>query len=58
MLRLIAGNAMAQSVTVISYGGASKDAQITAVYTPFEKEASTEVIAGEWNGEMAKVKAM
>lgn len=38
VLRLIAGNAMAESVTVISYGGASKDAQITAFYKPFEKE--------------------
>jgi putative spermidine/putrescine transport system substrate-binding protein len=55
----MASQAMAaDSVTVISYGGASKEAQVGAFYKPFEKETGTKLIAGEWNGEMAKVKAM
>ncbi|KAF1051540.1 MAG: Spermidine/putrescine-binding periplasmic protein [Stenotrophomonas maltophilia] len=58
-LALAAPLAMADdSVTVISYGGASKDAQVAAFYKPFEKASGTKVIAGEWNGEMAKIKAM
>lgn len=54
----LTGHALADSVTVISYGGASKEAQVGAFYKPFEKESGKQVIAGEWNGEMAKVKAM
>lgn len=54
----VAGHAAADGVTVISYGGASKEAQVGAFYMPFEKAFGKQVIAGEWNGEMAKVKAM
>lgn len=48
----------ADNVTVISYGGASKEAQVHAFYRPFEQITGKKVVAGEWNGEMAKLKAM
>ncbi len=56
---LLSGNGYAaDSVTVISYGGASKEAQVGAFYKPYESHSGKKVIAGEWNGEMAKLKAM
>lgn len=48
----------AENVTVISYGGASKEAQMHAFYKPFEQATGKKIVAGEWNGEMAKLKAM
>jgi len=55
--------AHAVDLTVISFGGIGKEAQIAAFYKPWEeagKEANENrrVIAGEWNGEMARIKAM
>ncbi|HBX56953.1 polyamine ABC transporter substrate-binding protein [Pseudomonas sp. UBA2684] len=50
--------ALAADLTVISFGGANKTAQTKAFYEPWEKSGSGKVIAGEYNGEMAKVKAM
>lgn len=56
---LVSGQAMAaENVTVISYGGASKEAQVHAFYKPFEQATGKKIVAGEWNGEMAKLKAM
>jgi putative spermidine/putrescine transport system substrate-binding protein len=54
----LANQAMAEKITVISYGGASKDAQQVAFYKPFKEHSGTDIVAGEWNGEMAKLKAM
>ncbi|MPT25122.1 MAG: ABC transporter substrate-binding protein, partial [Starkeya sp.] len=48
----------ATDLTVISFGGANKDAQNKAFYQPFEKATGNKIVAGEYNGEMAKVKAM
>ncbi len=48
---------MAQQITVINFGGANASAQKKAYYDPFEK-AGTKVIAVEYNGEQAKIKAM
>ncbi|MEL7937813.1 MULTISPECIES: ABC transporter substrate-binding protein [Pseudomonas] len=48
----------ATDLTVISFGGANKDAQAKAFYQPFEKATGNKIVAGEYNGEMAKVKAM
>nr|WP_294867834.1 ABC transporter substrate-binding protein [uncultured Pseudogulbenkiania sp.] len=48
----------AESLTVISFGGANKEAQATAYYQPYEKATGTKITAGDYNGEMAKVKAM
>ncbi|GGY22357.1 ABC transporter substrate-binding protein [Paludibacterium paludis] len=48
----------AGDLTVISFGGANKAAQEKAYYAPFTKATGIKVIGGEYNGEMAKVKAM
>lgn len=50
--------ALAVDLTAISFGGASKDAQVKAFYEPFEKTTGNKILAGEYNGEMARVKAM
>lgn len=50
--------ATAGDLTVISFGGANKAAQEKAYYAPFTRASGTRVIGGEYNGEMAKVKAM
>ena len=50
--------AQAKEISVISFGGANKDAQAKAYYQPFTKDTGVNVIAGEYNGEMAKLKAM
>ncbi|KJJ98860.1 spermidine/putrescine ABC transporter substrate-binding protein [Pseudomonas sp. 21] len=47
-----------QSITVISFGGATKAAQEQAYFKPFEASGAGKIVAGEYNGEMAKVKAM
>lgn len=48
----------AADLTVISFGGASKTAQTQAFYSPWQKAGNGKIIAGEYNGEMARVKAM
>ncbi|MFJ3053918.1 ABC transporter substrate-binding protein [Pseudomonas nitroreducens] len=58
LLMGVASGAMAADLTVISFGGTSKDVQTEAFYKPFEKKEGMKVIAGEYNGEMGKIKAM
>ncbi|ANC01413.1 MULTISPECIES: ABC transporter substrate-binding protein [Pseudomonas] len=53
-----AGQALAADLTVVSFGGANKAAQVKAFYEPWEKAGKGKIVAGEYNGEMAKVKAM
>jgi putative spermidine/putrescine transport system substrate-binding protein len=55
---MCAAQTMAADLTVISFGGANKAAQEKAFYAPWEKAGNGKIIAGEYNGEMAKVKAM
>ncbi|MDY7566803.1 ABC transporter substrate-binding protein [Pseudomonas sp. RTC3] len=56
---MCAANAMAAAdLTVISFGGVNKAAQEKAFYAPWEKAGNGKVVAGEYNGEMAKVKTM
>lgn len=50
--------ATAGDLTVISFGGANKAAQEKAYYAPFTRATGIRVVGGEYNGEMAKVKAM
>ena len=52
-----AASVAAKDVTVISFGGANKEAQIKAFYDPFKKTGDS-VVPGEYNGEQAKIKAM
>ncbi|WPP00376.1 ABC transporter substrate-binding protein [Pseudomonas sp. HR96] len=57
---LAAAQAMAAGpdLTVVSFGGANKAAQVKAFYEPWEQAGNGKIVAGEYNGEMAKVKAM
>ncbi len=56
---LCAANALAATdLTVVSFGGANKAAQVKAFYAPWEASGDGKIIAGEYNGEMAKIKAM
>lgn len=45
-------------LTVISFGGTNKVAQAQAFYQPWEAQGNGKIIAGEYNGEMAKLKVM
>ncbi|WP_069865448.1 ABC transporter substrate-binding protein [Pseudomonas citronellolis] len=58
LLMGLASGAMAADLSVISFGGTSKDVQTEAFYKPFAKATGNKVIAGEYNGEMGKIKAM
>ncbi|SDI15044.1 ABC transporter substrate-binding protein [Pseudomonas panipatensis] len=57
-LMSLASGAMAADLTVVSFGGTSKDVQTRAFYQPFAKASGNKVVAGEYNGEMGKIKAM
>lgn len=50
--------AHAAELTVVNFGGANSNAQKAAYVEPFEKATGNKVIVVEYNGEMAKVKAM
>ncbi|QWA13552.1 ABC transporter substrate-binding protein [Sodalis ligni] len=54
----LACQAQAESLTVISFGGQNKDAQDKAFYQPFSAAGKGTIEAGEYNGEMAKIRAM
>ena len=54
---LVALPAMAQSLTVVNFGGANGAAQKKAYIDPIEK-TGTKVTMVEYNGEQAKIKAM
>lgn len=50
---------MAQNtLTVVNFGGANGAAQKKAYFDPFEKSGAGKVVAVEYNGEQAKIKAM
>ena len=46
-----------QQITVVNFGGANANAQKKAFYEPYEKQGN-KIVAVEYNGEQAKVKAM
>jgi putative spermidine/putrescine transport system substrate-binding protein len=50
--------AHSNSLTVISFGGATKAAQEGAYFKPFEQSGAGKVVVGEYSGELSKVKAM
>src|SRR5689334_19184621 len=57
-LSAIALPALAQTqITVVNFGGANANAQKKAYYEPIEK-SGIKVVAVEYNGEQAKIKAM
>src|SRR5689334_9188508 len=47
-----------QALTVISFGGATKQAQDKAYFQPFNASGAGRIVAGEYNGELSKIKAM
>lgn len=50
--------AQAAELTVVNFGGANGNAQKFAYVEPFQKASGDKVVVVEYNGEMAKVKAM
>ena len=48
----------ADSVTVVSWGGAYQDSVRKAFFEPFMKETGDKVVEEEFNGEIAKIRAM
>ncbi len=50
--------AQAETLTVVSFGGTNKDAQDKAFYKPFEAAKLGTIDPGEYNGEMARIRAM
>ena len=50
--------AQAAELTVVNFGGANSNAQKLAYVEPFQKATGDKVTVVEYNGEMAKVKAM
>lgn len=63
---LLAGTVMAgglsaiaaDSLTIVSWGGAYSDSQREAFYKPYSKDTGTQIIEEEYNGELAKIRAM
>lgn len=55
---LSAGLAHGAEITVVNFGGANSNAQKAAYVEPFEKATGNKVVVVEYNGEMAKLKAM
>jgi putative spermidine/putrescine transport system substrate-binding protein len=50
--------AQARDLTIVSWGGAYQAAQRQAYFEPFQKAAGVAMLEEEYNGEMAKIKAM
>jgi putative spermidine/putrescine transport system substrate-binding protein len=55
---LLSGAACAAELTLVNFGGANGNAQKVAYVEPFQKSTGTKVVTAEFNGELAKVKAM
>ncbi len=53
-----AGASHARDLTVVGWGGASQKAQRAAYFEPYMKVTGNSLIEAEYNGEMAKIKAM
>ena len=48
----------ADSLTIVSWGGAYSDSQREAFYKPYQKETGVQITEEEYNGELAKIRAM
>lgn len=55
---LFSGAASAAELTLVNFGGANGNAQKVAYVEPFQKSTGTKVVTAEFNGELAKLKAM
>ena len=58
LLGAVATPALAEYVTVISFGGANMAAQEKAFYKPFKDATGTAVVHGSYNGDLDKLKQM
>ncbi|CCP03812.1 putative ABC transport system, periplasmic component [Erwinia amylovora Ea644] len=58
VITTLAWQTQAQSLTVVSFGGTNKAAQEKAFYKPFTAAGKGSIEAGEYNGEMARLRAM
>lgn len=47
-----------QTLTITSFGGAMQEAQRKAYMEPFAKKFGVKIIEDEWNGDLAKLRAM
>ncbi len=54
----ITSAANAQDLTIVGWGGTTQAAHRPAYFEPFMQETGINVIEDEWNGEMAKIRAM
>src|SRR5215467_839277 len=50
--------AAADDLTVVSWGGAYQKSQDEAFMKPFQKDSGTKITQEEYNGEIAKIRAM
>ncbi|MFC5694865.1 ABC transporter substrate-binding protein [Pseudomonas sp. GCM10022186] len=57
-LMLLASQASADYLTVITFGGVNKDVQKEAFFKPFKAETGTGVVHGSYNGDLEKLKHM
>ncbi len=48
----------ADTLTIVSWGGSYAESQRHAFHEPFKKETGINVLEDEWNGDMAKIRAM
>jgi putative spermidine/putrescine transport system substrate-binding protein len=48
----------AGDLTIVGWGGTTQAAHKIAYFEPFTKETGIKIVEDEWNGEMAKVRAM
>jgi putative spermidine/putrescine transport system substrate-binding protein len=48
----------AEGVTVVSWGGAYQDSVRKAFFEPFMKETGGKIVEEEFNGEIAKIRAL
>ncbi|MTI10151.1 ABC transporter substrate-binding protein [Curvivirga aplysinae] len=53
----VAATAQAESLTVLSWGGAYASSQREAYYKPYTAATGTQIVEDEFNGELAKIKA-
>lgn len=58
VLSSLAFAVQAETLTVVSFGGLNKDAQDKAFYKPFSTATKATIEPGEYNGEMARIRAM
>ncbi|MEX0759058.1 MAG: ABC transporter substrate-binding protein [Tistlia sp.] len=54
---LAAGAASAESLTVVSWGGAYTKSQVEAYHKPYTEKTGVEIISADYNGGLAEVKA-